>query len=68
MCMFGSKSPPPPTPPKEYAAAKSPTRAQAKSAGERVRDRVASRPQTLLTSPSGVGVLDTSGKKKLLGA
>lgn len=68
MCMFGSKSPPPPTPPKEYAAAKSPTRAQAKSAGERVKDRIASRPKTLLAGENGVGDVDESGKKTLLGA
>ncbi|MCV6546352.1 MAG: hypothetical protein OIF56_03540 [Cohaesibacter sp.] len=68
MCMFSPKKPAPPTPPKEYAAQKAPTRAQAESAGSRVKERIAARPQTLLAGAYGVGAVDQSGKKTLLGA
>lgn len=66
MCMFGSK-PPAPTPPKEYAAQRAPTRRQATTASERMRDRLSAATQTQQTNQLKFAPVDETGKKELLG-
>ncbi|MBL4875025.1 MAG: hypothetical protein JKY10_00810 [Cohaesibacteraceae bacterium] len=66
MCMFGSPSrPPPPVPPKEYAQQKAPSRSQTKSAGERIKQQIRSRPGTMLTRPGEIKQVETVGLKTL---
>lgn len=69
MCLFKKpEQPKPPSLPTEYAAQRAPTRQDAAGAGNRARDRLRAMTGTLLTGMTGVGAVDTSGKKMLLGA
>ena len=68
MCMFGSGNKSTPTPPKEYAAQRAPTRKDASSASQRMSDRIAARTQTQKTNQTAFTSVDQTGKKTLLGA
>lgn len=57
-----------PTAPTQYAAARSPNRADTEGAGQRMSDRLRSGTQTILTGPMGVTQGADTGKKTLLGA
>ena len=57
---------PPPQAPTQYAAMKTPTRADAAGAGERMAQQLRA-PSTILTSPLGVTQGADTGKKTLLG-
>lgn len=69
MCVFGS-TPEPEAPrlPVEYAAQRSPDNQQVENAGSKAKDRLRAATSTVLTGSNGVGAVDTSGKKVLLGA
>lgn len=54
--------------PVEYAAQKAPDNQQIDNAGKRTRDRMRAAASTMLTGSQGVGAVDMSGKKALLGA
>lgn len=64
------KSPdiPAPVMPTQYAAAKAPSRATARTAGDRMSDSVRGAQSTILTTPLGVTQGADTGKKTLLGA
>lgn len=69
MCMFGSAPTPEAPPlPVEYAAQRAPSTAAAQDAGTSTRDRLRAATPTVLTGANGVGAVDTTGKKTLLGA
>jgi riboflavin biosynthesis pyrimidine reductase len=70
MCVFGSGAATPDDPrlPVEYAAQRSPDNQQVESAGNRTKDRLRAATSTVLTGANGVGAVDPSGKKVLLGA
>ena len=66
--MCKTPSMPAPQMPTQYAAAKTPTRADAEGAGQRMSDRLRAGTQTILTGPMGVTQGAETGKKTLLGA
>lgn len=69
MCIFGSTpKPEDPRLPVEYAAQRAPDNQAADKAGGRAQDRIRAAASTMLTGSQGVGSVDTSGKKVLLGA
>jgi len=70
MCIFGSSTPEAKTPrmPVEYAAQRAPDNQNAEKAGNRTKDKLRAASSTMLTGAQGVGAVDTSGKKVLLGA
>jgi len=70
MCVFGGSTAKAETPklPVEYAAQRSPDNQQVEQAGNRTKDRLRAATSTMLTGANGVGAVDTSGKKVLLGA
>jgi hypothetical protein len=69
MCIFGS-TPKAETPalPVEYAAQRAPSTAAAQDAGKTARDKLRAATPTMLTGANGVGAVDATGKKTLLGA
>ncbi|KQM33314.1 MULTISPECIES: hypothetical protein [Agrobacterium] len=70
MCVFKSPKVAKPEDPKlpiEYAAQREPDTQTVNGAGRRTRDRLRAATSTMLTGVQGVGALDTSGKKNLLG-
>ncbi|MGV1869725.1 hypothetical protein [Agrobacterium rosae] len=71
MCVFKSPKVAKAEDPKlpiEYAAQREPDNQVVTSAGNRTRDRLRAATSTMLTGAQGVGAVDTSGKKALLGA
>ncbi|MDP9572398.1 UNVERIFIED_ORG: hypothetical protein J2W66_002891 [Agrobacterium larrymoorei] len=71
MCVFKAPKVAKPEEPKlpiEYAAQRDPDNGTVTAAGNRTRDRLRAASSTMLTGAQGVGALDTSGKKNLLGA
>jgi hypothetical protein len=58
----------PPRLPVEYAAQRAPASQNIENAGNRTRDRLRAASTTMLTGMQGVGSVDASGKKVLLGA
>ena len=70
MCVFGSssKTTAEVKTPVEYAAQRDPGTQAVEGAGNRARDRLRAATSTMLTGSQGVGSVDTSGKKVLLGA
>ena len=69
MCVFGSPSKAEtPALPVEYAAQRAPATQAAKEAGENTRDKLRASTPTMLTGADGVGAVDETGKKVLLGA
>lgn len=69
MCLFGS-TPKATTPalPVEYAAQRAPATQAAQEAGNNTRDKLRAATPTMLTGANGVGEVDATGKKVLLGA
>ena len=57
---------PPPVAPTQYAAAKTPNKADTKDAGDRMAQQMRA-PTTILTTPLGVTQAGETGKKTLLG-
>lgn len=69
MCLFGSTAQAAdPRMPVEYAAQRSPDNQAVEKAGTKTKDRLRAASSTMLTGSQGVGTVDTSGKKTLLGA
>lgn len=69
MCLLGgSSSAATPRLPVEYAAQRAPDTQAADKAGSRAKDRLRAAASTMLTGSQGVGSVDTTGKKVLLGA
>jgi hypothetical protein len=70
MCVFGNKVAKAETPqlPVEYAAQRAPATQAAADAGQRAKDTLRSTASTILTGTNGVGAVDATGKKVLLGA
>ncbi|NTZ90457.1 hypothetical protein [Agrobacterium tumefaciens] len=71
MCVFGSKAAAPaatPALPVEYAAQRAPTKDAAAAAGTNAKDKLKAAAPTMLTGTTGVGAVDATGKKTLLGA
>jgi hypothetical protein len=71
MCVFGSPNVAKAADPKlpiEYAAQREPDNKTTTGAGNKTRDRLRAATSTMLTGSQGVGAVDTSGKKALLGA
>lgn len=69
MCIFGSTpKTEDPRLPVEYAAQRAPDNQVADKAGDRAKNRLRAAASTMLTGAQGVGAVDTSGKKTLLGA
>lgn len=69
MCLFG-KTAKAETPqlPVEYAAQRAPNTQAAADAATRTKDSLRSAAATMLTGANGVGAVDATGKKTLLGA
>lgn len=69
MCIFGKTAKPDaPQLPVEYAAQRAPTQQGTADAATRTQDRIRAATATVLTGTNGVGAVDQSGKKTLLGA
>jgi hypothetical protein len=68
MCIFGNaEQPDDPRLPVEYAAQRTPANENAEQAGNRTKDRLRAASSTMLTGSQGVGAVDATGKKVLLG-
>lgn len=69
MCLFGSTAKAEdPRLPVQYAAQRSPDNQNVKDSGNRTKNQLRAAASTMLTGSGGVGAVDTSGKKQLLGA
>ncbi|QIB38133.1 hypothetical protein G3A56_09135 [Rhizobium oryzihabitans] len=71
MCVFSSKAAAPaatPALPVEYAAQRAPTKDASAAAANNAKDKLKSAAPTMLTGNEGVGAVDATGKKMLLGA
>lgn len=69
MCLFGKTAKPEsPQLPVEYAAQRAPSVQASADAATRTKDTLRAAAPTLLTGANGVGTVDSTGKKVLLGA
>ena len=67
MCMFSTPKTETPQLPTEVAQMKQPDNSDAAAAGEKAKDQLRARANTILTSGSGVTEAAPTGKKTLLG-
>lgn len=69
MCLFGSTAKAEdPRLPVQYAAQRTPDNQNVKEAGNKTKNQHRAAASTMLTGSNGVGAVDMSGKKVLLGA